>query len=288
MQHIKTTLKTRFAHYHLSLAQYQQLQQLLLPTKPELDLHPPQEAKVAYKDEEEVPVETFAFTKGLEVGADGSAQDVTIPGAARASWAAVQRQVDGKLWALTGTVPPHQPQNAAVAEQMAATQAIQHHAQEGLVLDCAAVLVAANNDETETLKASNPYAGLWKKAWRQHHTIGHKTKAHVKVPENPSSVEEWRTWINDKADSFAKKAMELHMMDESKVTLLRKAWQRAQDLLLATARALADHKSPKQQGTVLTRIAKKQAASGQSHLQPPMARRGVGSIQVHRLLEDNK
>ena len=135
---------------------------MLIPADPEISMNPPQSDTRAFVGDEEVPVEGFTFDSEARAASDGSATNVRWPAIARAAWVVTQ-YVKGTWRVLMGTVGPHLRQNAAVAEHMAAMQAVTHGIRGPLAIDCNAVLFTARRPVPQRVDYRRKHGTWWKR-----------------------------------------------------------------------------------------------------------------------------
>ena len=167
-----------------------------------------------FKGDDIVPYEEIRFDPSVQVGTDGTAVDALYPILARAVWAAIQYNEAARQWqGVAGPVPPHRPQWASEAEQLAPQHAAARGARK-MVTDCMAVYLAGVQHPSKHIAPTRVHAGTWRTIRTYGGALDNldKVQAHQGVPEQPISKEEWDIVINDKADSWAKRANEEHIV----------------------------------------------------------------------------
>ena len=203
----------------------------------------------AFIGEREVPFHDFCFLPDRDLAGDGSGTDAKWQDFRRAGWAVVQWDPEGQeLRGLYGPVTEGNEQTAAGGEHEAMLQAAmasdgssQYWADASLVVDGWAKPVK------RALAPRSLMAGYWK----QLHGLStqfkgiEKVKAHVVVPEEPGTRQEWAQWLNAEADAYAKKGRKLVGYRQGEIDGFIEQARLYTGRLVVYAKVLASYPRPK-------------------------------------------
>ena len=182
---------------------------------------------------------------GGPIYVDGSCVPHAIPELARAAWAAVQLDEQGKLVAsASGPVPAGWPQTSQAAEHLAMVHAVRNADPDCTIVgDCQNVVETARAGPCPHRWRQLLYGGCWKTAWRSPAAKAllsfNKVKSHQAWEAMPEGPQRDAARGNDAADFWAKHALTQHprwSRDEEREVQLE--WDRALAAAELTAKAV--------------------------------------------------
>ena len=133
---------------------------------------------------------------------------------------------------------------APAAEHEALVHAAQHGAEE-YITDCQAIIDEWSSGWAGCTSCSRVYAGYWRQLpSREAIKIIAKVKAHVEVPCDPKTEEEMEVFLNDKADTWAKKGRDCQTVPKAEASKYLLLAKKVQGVLWEAARRLAAFPRP--------------------------------------------